>query len=161
MCSSDLIVAETEIGTKVDVELFRQGRSKTVTIILGELEKAEVSGLINGAKKDASIDKRSFGSLGFSIEVLTPKLARDLGLDAAKEGVVVTEVVAGSPAAEKGLQVGDILRRYGQRPVSDIASLAKDIESAEKSGRSGVLILIERDGRERFVQISFSKKDGD
>jgi serine protease Do len=155
------IVAETEIGTKVDVELFRQGRSKTVTIILGELEKAEVSGLINGAKKDASIDKRSFGSLGFSVEVLTPKLARDLGLDAAKEGVVVTEVVAGSPAAEKGLQVGDILRRYGQGPVSDIASLAKDIESAEKSGRSGVLILIERDGRERFVQISFSKKDGD
>ncbi|MEL0062206.1 MAG: Do family serine endopeptidase, partial [Candidatus Puniceispirillum sp.] len=34
------IVAETEIGTAVDVELFRQGKKATVKIILGELEKA-------------------------------------------------------------------------------------------------------------------------
>jgi serine protease Do len=154
------IVAETEIGAKVDVEIFRQGARKTLKITLGELEKAEVSGLIDGTGNGDGDDKRSFGSLGFSVEVLTPKLARDLELDATKKGVVVTEVVPGSPAAEKGLQAGDILRRYGQRPVTDIASLAKDIESAEKAGRSGVLILIERDGRERFIQISFTKKDG-
>jgi serine protease Do len=155
------IVAETEIGTKVDVEIFRQGARKTLKIILGELEKAEVSGLIDGTANGDGDNKSSFGSLGFSVEVLTPKLARDLGLDANKKGVVVTEVVPGSPAAEKGLQVGDILRRYGQRPVTDVTSLAKDVESAEKAGRSGVLILIERDGRERFIQISFTKKDGD
>ena len=155
------IVAETEIGTTVDVELFRQGKKATVKIILGELEKAEVSGLIDGSKKSNDSDKQSFGSLGFSIDTLTPKLARDLGLDANKRGVVVTEVVPGSPAAEKGLQKGDILRRYGQRPVADAVSLAKDIADAEKGGRSGILILIERDGRERFVQISFIKKGGD
>jgi len=155
------IVAETEIGTTVDVELFRQGKKATVKIILGELEKAEVNGLIDGSKKPGDADKQSFGSLGFSVDMLTPKLARELGLDANKQGVVVTEVVPGSPAAEKGLQKGDILRRYGQRPVADAASLAKDIADAEKAGRSGILILIERDGRERFVQISFIKKGGD
>jgi len=155
------IVAETEIGSKVRVELFRQGGKKTVSITLGELEKAEVNGLINGTKTDADSDKRSFGSLGFSVEVLTPKLARELSLDANKEGVVVTEVVPGSPAADKGLTTGDILRRYGQRPVTDIASLAKDINNAEKAGRAGILILIERDGRERFIQIGFLKKGGD
>jgi serine protease Do len=113
------------------------------------------------AKKPGDADKQSFGSLGFSVDTLTPKLARELGLDANKQGVVVTEVVPGSPAAEKGLQKGDILRRFGQRPVADAASLAKDIADAEKGGRSGILILIERDGRERFVQISFIKKGGD
>jgi len=50
------------------------------------------------------------------------------------------------------------LRRYGQRPIDDAASLAKDIEEAETAGRSGVLLLIEREGRERFIQISFAKK---
>ena len=71
------IVAETEIGTTVDVELFRQGKKATVKIILGELEKAEVSGLIDGSKKSTQdSDKQSFGSLGFSIDTLTPKLAR-------------------------------------------------------------------------------------
>ena len=89
---------------------------------------------------------------------LTPKIAGEMGLDAEKTGVVVSEVIAGSPAAEKGLQVGDILRRFGQRPVEGVTDLAKDINDAEKGGRSGVLILIEREGRERFIQISFAKK---
>ena len=44
------IVAETDIGSKVSVELFRQGSSKTLTITLGELEKAELVGLV-GEKK--------------------------------------------------------------------------------------------------------------
>ena len=67
-------------------------------------------------------------------------------------------MIAGSPAAEKGLQVGDILRRFGQRQVEGAADLAKAINDAEESGRSGILILIEREGRERFIQISFAKK---
>ena len=75
---------------------------------------------------------------------LNAELAKELGLDSDTTGVVVREVVPGSPAAEKGLTVGDILRRYGQRPIDDAATLAKDIEQAEGSGRSGVLLLIEQ-----------------
>ena len=104
------------------------------------------------------MSKESFGSLGFSIQALTPELAGDMGLDKKKVGVVVTEVVPGSPAADKNLQVGDLLRRFGQRPVKGVAELTKDIRDAEKGGRSGILILIERDGRERFLQIGFTKK---
>ena len=152
------IVAETDIGTKVDVELFRQGEKKTVQVTLGELEKAELVGLASGDKSTQDGAKQSFASLGFSVQNLTPKIAGDVGLDAKKTGVVVTEVIVGSPAAEKGLQVGDILRRFGQRPVGDVADLAKDINDAEKAGRSGILILIEREDRERFIQISFAKK---
>ena len=81
-----------------------------------------------------------------------------MGLDKEKVGVVVTEVVPGSPAAEKNLQVGDLLRRFGQRPVKGVADLTKDIKDAEEGGRSGILISIERDGRERFLQIGFAKK---
>ncbi|MGB0689956.1 MAG: PDZ domain-containing protein, partial [Candidatus Puniceispirillum sp.] len=73
-------------------------------------------------------------------------------------GVAVVEVVPGSPAADKGLAPGDIVRRYGQRRVEDALGLAKDIKAAENGGKSGVLILVERDGRERFVQIGFAEK---
>ena len=89
---------------------------------------------------------------------MTPQLAEEMGLGKEKVGVVVTDVVPGSPAAEKNLQVGDILRRFGQRPVKGVAELTKDIKDAEEGGRSGILILIERDGRERFLQIGFAKK---
>jgi serine protease Do len=151
------IVAETDIGATVSVELFRQGSPKTLTITLGELEKAELVGLV-GEQKTSETLKESFGSLGFSVQALTPQLAEEMGLGKEKVGVVVTDVVPGSPAAEKNLQVGDILRRFGQRPVKGVAEITKDIEDAEESGRSGILILIERDGRERFLQIGFAKK---
>ena len=150
------IVAETDIGAKVKVELFRQGKRETVTVTLGELEKAELAGVIDNGGGQS--DEFSFGSLGFSVANLNAALAEELGLDIDARGVVVREVVPGSPAADKGLTVGDILRRYGQRPIDDAASLAADIKKAETAGRSGVLLLIERDGRERFIQISFAKK---
>ena len=151
------IVAETDIGSKVSVELFRQGSSKTLTITLGELEKAELVGLV-GEKETSETSKESFGSLGFSVQALTPQLAEEMELGKGTVGVVVTDVVPGSPAAEKNLQVGDILRRFGQRLVKGVAELTKDIENAKEGGRSGILILIERDGRERFLQIGFIKK---
>ena len=150
------IVAETDIGAKVNVELFRQGDRKTVTVMLGELEKAELAGVTGGGRNQS--DEFSFGSLGFTVATLNAALAEELGLNSDTTGVVVREVVPGSPAADKGLTVGDILRRYGQRPIDDVESLAKDIEQAEEAGRSGVLLLIEREGRERFIQISFAEK---
>jgi serine protease Do len=150
------IVAETDIGAEVKVEFFRQGKRETVTVTLGELEKAELAGVIdNGPNQSGDF---SFGSLGFTVTNLAAALAEELGLSRDKKGVVVREVVPGSPAAEKGLAVGDILRRYGQRPIDDAASLAEDIKKAEQANRSGVLLLIEREGRERFIQISFAKK---
>ena len=122
------------------------------------MEKAELVGLASGDESTQDDAKQSFGSLGFSVQNLTPKIAGEMELDVEKTGVVVSEVIAGSPAAEKGLQVGDILRRFGQRQVEGAADLAKAINDAEESGRSGILILIEREGRERFIQISFAKK---
>ena len=153
------IVAETDIGANVKVELFRQGKRETVSVTLGELEKAELAGVI-GNRHNQTVDF-SFGSLGFTVTDLNAALAEELGLDAATTGVVVREVVPGSPAADKGLSSGDILRRYGQRPITDAASLANDIEGAEEAGRSGVLLLIEREGRERFIQISFAKNNAE
>jgi serine protease Do len=150
------IVAETEIGKEVLVELFRLGKLQTITVKLGELEKAELAGLFNNGK--GKTDNFSIDSLGFTVADLNATMATELGLDADITGVVVREVVKGGPSSNKGLTAGDLLRRYGQRPVKDAESLASDIISAEEAGRSGVLLLIERDGRERFIQIGFEKK---
>jgi len=150
------IVAETDIGAEVDVELIREGKSMTVKVVLGELEKAELVGM-TGQEKES--DKKSFGSLGFSVENLNATLAESLGLDDTLQGVVVTEVIAGSPAAKKGLEPGDIIRRFGQRQVADAASFADAVAKAKESGRSGILVLVEREGNQRFVQIGFVDAD--
>lgn len=149
------IVAETDIGTTVVVEIFRGGRLSTVEVTLGELEKAELVGLV-GEQPEG--DAQTLDRLGFKVDDLDGELAAELGLDDTLTGVVVTEVAADSPAMEKGVEPGDIIRRFGQRRVDSAADLAASVAETLDAGRSGVLLLIERDGRERFVQIGFAEK---
>ena len=149
------IVAETDIGATVKVEIFRGGQRSTVEVTLGELEKAELVGLV-GEKPDG--DSQTMDRLGFTVDDLDAALAEELGLDPKLAGVVVTEVSEGSPAMEKGVETGDIIRRFGQRRVDSAADLAQSVAKTLDAGRSGVLLLIERDGRERFVQIGFVEK---
>ena len=149
------IVAETDIGTKVVVEIFRGGRPSTVEVTLGELEKAELVGLVD---EQPAGDAQTLDHLGFTVDDLDAELAEELGLEETLTGVVVTEVAEGGPAMEKGVEPGDIIRRFGQRRVENAADLAQSVSETRDSGRSGVLLLIERDGRERFVQIGFAEK---
>jgi len=149
------IVAETEIGATVPVKVIRNGKSMEVQVTLGELEKAELVGITND---EAAGDTESFDRLGFAVENLTAELAAELGLDADARGVVVTEVAEGGPAAAKGLQVGDIIKRFGQRRVEDAADLGKSVAETREAGRAGVLLLVESEGRERFIQIGFAKE---
>ena len=149
------IVAETDIGATVKVEIFRGGQRSTVEVTLGELEKAELVGLV-GEQPDG--DSQTMDRLGFTVDDLDAALAEELGLDPKLAGVVVTEVSEGSPAMEKGVETGDIIRRFGQRRVDSAADLAQSVAKTLDAGRSGVLLLIERDGRERFVQIGFAEK---
>ena len=150
------IVAETDIGATVDVELMRGGKMMTVQVTIGELEKAELVGLVG--EEEAKGDVESFDKLGFSVDNLTPELAAELGLDSEAKGVVVTEVVEGGPASAKGLEVGNIVKRFGQRRVESAADLAKSVADTLDAGRAGVLLLVENDGRERFIQIGFAKE---
>jgi serine protease Do len=149
------IVAETEIGKTVRVEVVRNGNSIDVQVTLGELEKAELVGIVNEQPKG---EAETFDKLGFSVENLTAELAEELGLEDDARGVVVTEVVEGGPAFPKGLKVGDIIKRFGQRRVEDAADLGKSIAETRESGRAGVLLLVESEGRERFIQIGFAKE---
>ena len=149
------IVAETEIGKTVPVAVIRNGKSIEVQVTLGELEKAELVGIVNEQPEG---EVESFDRLGFSVENLTAELAGELGLDADTRGVVVTEVAEGGPAFAKGLKPGDIIRRFGQRRVEDAADLAKSVSETREVGRAGVLLLVESEGRERFIQIGFAKE---
>jgi serine protease Do len=126
-----------------------------VQVTLGELEKAELVGIVNDEPEGAG---QTFDKLGFTVENLTAELAAELGMDADTGGVVVSEVAEGGPAAAKGLRVGDIIKRFGQRRVENTADLGKSVAETREAGRAGVLLLVESEGRERFIQIGFAKE---
>jgi serine protease Do len=62
------------------------------------------------------------GWLGVSIQSVTPEIAEALGMEKAR-GALVTNVMEGSPAAEAGLRVGDVILEYNGKTVEDSSQL--------------------------------------
>jgi serine protease Do len=62
------------------------------------------------------------GFLGVAIQDLTPAIAKKFKTD-AKTGALVGDVSAKSPAAEAGLESGDVITEFAGRPVSSSHSL--------------------------------------
>ena len=77
---------------------------------------------------------------GFAVTDITPQLARGHGL-ARDHGVVVTDVEAEGPAAEAGMQPGDIVREVDRAPVETSADLRKALQARKKDN---VLLLVQR-----------------
>ena len=57
------------------------------------------------------------GWLGVKVKPVTKELAQQLGLPGENTGALVTELVAGSPAARSALRVGDVILEWGDRAV--------------------------------------------
>jgi Do/DeqQ family serine protease len=58
------------------------------------------------------------GWIGVALQPLSPELAQSLGLEGT-QGAVVGSTIAGSPAAQAGLQQGDVILSYNRTPVED------------------------------------------
>ena len=159
MRSLPRIVAETAIGKAVKVEVLRNGKKKTLSITLGELEQAERAELLGDENQtEDSSSPHSFASLGFSVAPLTNETRRQYEIpDSSKgvplHGVVITKVISGSPASIRGIAIGDVIQRIGQRQIMSVSDLIAGIEEAHDQEQKTFLLLVNRDGRGRFVAI--------
>jgi Do/DeqQ family serine protease len=95
-------IAGTAPGTDVTLTILRAGREEQLRARLTELPDKESTASSSGA------DGRG-GQLGITVEPLTPGVASQLGLRRGAQGVVVTDVDPGGPAAEAGIQPDDVI----------------------------------------------------
>ena len=114
------IVAETDIGNEVPVEVWRKDKKKTFKVKLGQLEKAEESGLLAEEKhsKDKEPEATKVKGLGLDISPINKALQEQYNLDTDTQGVIITGVDNLSPAADKGLRAGDVILECNQEKVS-------------------------------------------
>ncbi len=83
------------------------------------------------------------GFIGGRLQDITPEMAQALDLPAPL-GVLIAYVRAGTPVAEAGLQVGDVITRFGDRPVDYLRNLNRMVGTATIGSTVPVTVL--RDG---------------
>jgi serine protease Do len=91
------------------------------------------------------------GWAGCAVEDLTPELAHALGMQSPK-GSIVAALSDGGPAAAAGLEVGDVVLRFGDRTPRDSRELMRLIAMATVDQAVPVTVL--RDGRERIFPVT-------
>jgi serine protease Do len=140
-------VAAAGANAMIRVEILRGGRKQTLTVKLNEMP-AEAIARDPRASRPVPAPSDTLG--GLLLEALTPELAVHLGLPPnVRAGLVVTEVVAQSPAERAGLRAGDVVLELDREKVATIA----DFERLWKAAQGETLLLVARGGRTLFLTV--------
>lgn len=127
------LVGATEIGKKVKVGLIREGKPINVEIVIAELQEEGMR-----ASRKPEIEK----DFGLVVQDITPEIAKHLNLK-DKRGVIVTDVVPGSPAQDGDIRSGDIIKEIGRKPIRNVADFREAMKRVNI--KEGVVILIKRE----------------
>lgn len=86
------------------------------------------------------------GWLGVQGQTFTPGMAA--AMNTALGGVIVSGIIAGSPAEKAGLQIGDVIRKIGDFTINTTSSLSRAVAaSADKT----LPIAVLRDGQDKIL----------
>lgn len=94
------------------------------------------------------------GWLGVQIQPVTEELAAGLGLDQAT-GVLVADLIPGSPAAASDLRTGDVILSASGQQLTSAKDLSK-LVAATKAGTAMTLRLV-RDGTTRDLTLTIGR----
>jgi serine protease Do len=152
------IVADTEVGKDVEVEIWRDSKKITITAAVGELQKGpEMAAKSSSGGEEGDGGERTIVDLGLSVSPVNEGLRKKYKLNKDAKGVIVTEVDGTGPAAEKGISAGDLIVEVSQEEVTTPTQIINKVKEAKKAGRKTVLLLLEGRGGLRFVAIRIEK----
>jgi serine protease Do len=145
-----LVVSQTKIGKKVDVEIVRDGKTITRTIKVG-VRKEE--GESTAGKEGPSAQTQE--ELGFEVQELTPELAKRLGLK-VKKGILVVDVDRNGPSYEAGLRKNDVIVEINRKKVITLDAFK---EAISKKSEGGYLFLVRRGEGALYIVVQPEKDE--
>jgi C-terminal processing protease CtpA/Prc len=159
------LVKEKDPGTEVDVQIYRDGKMKTVKATLAERENTFVwkdfEGLegLKGLEALESLEALKAlehivipeidigvsswgrrGRLGVYIEDVSGELAEYFEIPGG-EGVLVEGVVEDSPAEEAGIKAGDIIYKIDGEAICCTEELVKAISKMEAEKETPIVLI--------------------
>lgn len=142
--SSDLprIVGNTKPGSKVSMEIWRDGSVKKLAVSVGEMPADD-----NVVNQKQSKSEDAAGKLGLILRELSANQKSQLGIE---NGLLVDEVYDGI-ASNSGIRSGDIILGFNNQDVKSIKQFNKLLNDAPK-GRN-IALLIRRGDVATFITI--------
>ncbi|MFH1341499.1 MAG: Do family serine endopeptidase [Pseudomonadota bacterium] len=136
-------------GNAVKLNVLHKGQDKVVNLTLGQLP--------NTVEAKADTDKG-----GATKGTDEPRLGLTLApansvAGAGKDGVVVTEVVPKSAAAERGFKEGDVILEVAGKSVTNAGDVREAINTARADNKNSVLMRVKTGGSSRFVAVPLAK----
>ncbi|HEY6815154.1 MAG TPA: trypsin-like peptidase domain-containing protein, partial [Croceibacterium sp.] len=144
------IVANIQPGSRIDLELIRDGERRTIPVTVGRRPSEEelAAQLVDPQSGLPSQRPAPNGagtlpqSLGVQAMPITPQIGAQLGVEAGTQGLVITDVDANSDAGSKGVTPGMLILGANGRSVASVADLEQIIASAKSAGREAVLLRL-------------------
>jgi serine protease Do len=154
------IVAETGIGKVVPVDVIRGGQHVALQATTAEMDEKKLAAAMGGGMENpAEKPTNKASALGLSLSELNADMRQRLNIPKEINGVLVSRVKDGSPAADHGVEAGDVIVQVNGLPVDkpeDVIAQANSLKSGEKKA---ILLLINRHGNNRFLAIEPKSKD--
>jgi serine protease Do len=141
-------------NSQIAVGIIRNGKPETVTVKLGDFKDASGAQAVP-AKAEPSkpaTNSTELSSLGLTLAAPGSAQAK-----AVRDGVLITDVVGTSDAAQKGLKAGDVILDVFGQEVKSPADIAKALDDAEKQGRAVVMLRVKSGEAARYVPIKIKK----
>jgi serine protease Do len=134
-------------GSTAKLDVLHNGKSKVVSLTLGQLPDAQE------AKADIEADGKG-STRGANVPQLGMTVAPAGKVDGAgKEGVVVMKVEPKSPAADRGLKKGDVILEVAGKSVSNPDDVREALESARTDKKSSVLMRLRSGDASHYVAV--------
>ena len=136
------MVASIEPGQKAKLGILRDGKRQTLTVEVGSQPN------VDPEEEEADV--------GFHVQEITERLARSHRLGTS-QGAFVHFVARGSPAAEAGLYVGDVVERVEGAEVTDLADFRSAMEQVAAKRR--FLIVARRGDDTKFLLVKRGERE--
>lgn len=115
-------------GDKVTFKINRKGQVMTIPVVIGTASDSAMAagGIVS--------------KLGIEVDTLTPDIAKQLGYSSTDEGIVITKVKPGSPAAMAGIRPGFLIQSVNHKKVTNITEFNQAMSDSSNQRRTLLLI---------------------
>ena len=147
-------IAGLVAGSSAVLTINREGKMLTITAKIAPRKDEQVAS--NGTPAPGA-PAATAQAMGLGLSSVTPETRRAYNLDESLQGVVITKVDPESDAADKGLEVGDVVVSVGYKNVHTPQDVQKGVAEAQGQGRKSVLLLVASSSGSRFVAVGIGK----